>query len=97
MVEINFDVDMDIDQREFLKGIAEEYEKQIEQGEGIDCPTDDCDSETFDAELWLSDQNHLEGAAICNSCNERIELDIDDSQLHDAIGEIESELEDAFK
>lgn len=96
MVKISFDADVDIDHRDFVKNIAESYEKQIEQG-GIDCPTDGCDSESFDAELWVSDENHLEGAAICKSCNERIDLNIDDSQVHDAIEEIESGLEDAFK
>ncbi|CAM2927945.1 hypothetical protein [Halobacterium salinarum] len=96
MVDISFDADIDVDRREFLQGFAEEYEKKVEQGE-IDCPTDGCDSEVFDAEIWLSNQNHLEGAAICKSCNKRIDLNIDDSQVHDAVGEIESELEDAFK
>jgi hypothetical protein len=75
------------------EAMAEKYEKQIEHG-GIDCPTEDCESENFDAEVWVADTGGFEGTALCRGCNTRIELDFEDSEAQGAADDIEDSVED---
>lgn len=75
------------------EAMAENIEEQIEQG-AIECPTDGCDSNYFDAEVGVTDSGGFEGAAVCRECNTRIELDLEDSDAQDAADDIESQLDD---
>lgn len=93
MIEIEAEVD--VDEREILEMAAESYQQQIEEG-GIDCPTEGCDGNMVDAELWVTSQNHVDGEVLCKNCNTRVELDIDDSELQDAVNEIEETLSNMF-
>lgn len=78
-----------------LEELADAYAEQIEQG-GIDCPSEGCDSEAFDAELWTTDAGGLEGAAVCRGCNSRIDLDIGDSDVKEGLGEIKDSFNNMF-
>jgi len=90
---IDINIDVDFDREELLRAVADQYEAQIERGE-IDCPSEDCSSTAFDSELWISDSGGLEGAAICLECNERIDLDIDDSDVQNSLDDMESSVRD---
>lgn len=92
-MEIEFEVDFDGDG--LREALAENYAQQIEEG-GIDCPNEDCEGESFNAEIWTTDDGGFEGAAICRDCNSRIDLDLDDSQAKESIKEIEDEIENLF-
>lgn len=92
---IDIEANVDIDTNDFLESFADAYAKQLEQG-GMDCPADDCGSETFDVEMWVDNDTGIEGAAVCRGCNARIDLNIDDSEVKDAITEIEDAFESAF-
>ncbi|WP_276257206.1 hypothetical protein [Halomontanus rarus] len=98
MVEIDLDIEMsdvDIDKEGLLDELAEGYAKQIEDG-GIDCPKDGCDSKSFDAEVWTTDEGGFEGAAVCLKCNSRTNFDFEDSGVKDGIQELEDSLENLF-
>jgi hypothetical protein len=92
-MDITFEMDFDGDQ--LREAMAENYAQQIEQG-GIDCPTDSCDSENFDAEIWTTDNGGFDGAAVCRDCNTRIELDLEDSQAKESVKEIENQIDNLF-
>ncbi|WP_339105952.1 hypothetical protein [Haloterrigena salinisoli] len=94
MIDIEVD-SMDIDTDGMLEELADAYADQIEQG-GIDCPSDGCDSEAFNAELWTTDAGGLEGAAVCRECNSRIDLDLEDSDVKEGLKEIEDSLSNIF-
>jgi len=91
MVELNLDLDVDIDSRDFKEGIAESYARHIEES-GMECEKEDCKSNYLKAEVWVSDSGSIEGAAVCQECNSRINLNIEDSSVQDAIEEIEDAL-----
>ena len=91
MVEFNIDVDFDGD--ELKEALTEKYAAQIEQA-GVDCKTKGCESESFDAEMWTTDSGGFEGAVVCRECNERFELDLEDSQAQDALRDIQSQIKD---
>ena len=87
------------DKNDLLEAMAEKCEKQIENG-AIDCPTEKCGSNSFDAEVWVSDGGGFEGAAVCRECNERIEFNFEDSNAKDSVKSVEKavkDLEDSFK
>ena len=90
---IDIDIDVDFDRDSLLRAIADNYEKQIERG-AIDCPNEGCPGTAFDAELWIADSGGLEGAAICRDCNDRIDLNIDDSDVQASLDDIEGSVED---
>ena len=92
-MEISFEIDFDSD--ELREALAEKYAQQIEQG-GIDCPTDGCESESFDAEIWTTDGGGFDGEAVCRDCNTRINIDLEDSQAKESIREIENQIENLF-
>jgi len=73
--------------------MAETFERQIEGG-AIDCPTDGCDSDQFDAEVWVADSGGFEGTALCRACNTRIELNLEDSSAQAAADEVQDSYDD---
>lgn len=82
---IEFNVDVDIAEDSIKEAFADAAEDafreyvETEVGEGnLQC---DCGSRSFDVETWSSGSGRIEGAAICRDCNDRIELDIDTSDL----------------
>ena len=93
MVKIEFEVDFDTDA--LRDALAEKYAAQLEQGDN-ECPNEDCKGESFDAEIWTNQSGHFEGAAVCRTCNERFDLNIDDSQAQKEIRKLEKQIEDMF-
>jgi hypothetical protein len=87
---IEMSIDIDFDERELLDVLADNYAAELQQGV-IECPAEDCDSDVFDTEIWTTQSGGFEGAAVCRQCNERTELDLDDSQVKEAIRELERE------
>lgn len=82
-IDINIELDED-DFRETVADTAEEafrewIETEVRDGH-IEC---DCGSTSFDTETWYNGNNELQGAAVCRDCNERINLDIDTSEIDD--------------
>lgn len=73
--------------------LAEKYSQQLEEND-TECPYDDCSGNLFDAEIWVDDNDRFTGQALCLSCNRSFELDLDDSQAQDAIGEVEDAIDD---
>jgi peptide subunit release factor 1 (eRF1) len=79
------DIEFNFDEDEFRNAIADEVESmfieyvetEVERG-NIEC---DCGSWSFDVETWKNSNDEYEGAAICRDCNERIELEIDTSDI----------------
>lgn len=90
---VEFSVDVDFDEGDLRETLAEQYAVQIEHG-AINCETDDCDSESFDAEIWTNDNGGFEGAAFCRECNKRFELELDDSQVQEELDELEQQIKD---
>ena len=78
---------------DFRSAMAEQYEQQIEQG-AIDCPTERCDSNQFDAEVWVADSGGFEGTALCRACSTRIELNLVDSDAQAAADDVEDSYDD---
>lgn len=82
------DIEMDFDEDDFRNAIKDEIEAafieyvETEMGSGdLEC---DCGARSFDVETW-ENNGRYEGAAICRDCNERIELDIDTSDIDDLL------------
>lgn len=48
--------------------MAETFEQQIGRG-AIDCPTNGCDSDQFDAEVWVADSGGFEAIVPTRSSN----------------------------
>lgn len=90
---VEFSIDVDFDGNELRDALAKKYAAQIEEG-GIDCKTEECESESFDAEMWTTDNGGFEGAAVCRGCNKRFELDLEDSQIQDSLQDIEHQIKD---
>ena len=86
---MGFDIDIEIefDEDDFRDAVADQAEEifqewiETEVGDGhIEC---NCGSTSFDTETWYNGNNDLQGAAVCRECDERIELDIDTSEIED--------------
>lgn len=78
---------IDFDEDAFRNKIADRVEEMFidyvenQAGDGeIEC---DCGSRSFDVETWKTGSGGYEGAAICRECNQRINLDIDTSDIDD--------------
>lgn len=82
---------VDFDRREILKELADKFANQLEEGE-LTCPSEGCESDLFDVEMWVSSGGGLEGAAVCRECNKRFELNPEDSGVKQGLDEIEREL-----
>jgi len=90
------------DTEEILEAMKDDIEESISEGE-FECETEDCTSEQFDVSLYVADGSRFEGAAICQECNTRHEVNIpvqglsgiDDAaqELEDAMSDIEITLE----
>jgi hypothetical protein len=93
MVKIELDIDFDEDG--LRDALAEKYAAQLEQSNN-ECPNEDCNGESFDAEMWINQSGHFEGAAVCRTCNNRFDLNIDDSQVQKEIQQLENQIEDMF-
>lgn len=92
---IEFDVDVDVDEAELLSALADGYEQQLEE-EGFDCQSEGCSGEHIEAEIWVTDSQHLDGEVLCKDCNSRTELDIDDSDVQEAVEDIERQFNNLF-
>ncbi|MFC6942851.1 hypothetical protein ACFQE8_23305 [Salinirubellus sp. GCM10025818] len=73
--------------------MAERFERKIKRGV-IDCPTDGCDSNQFDAEVWVADSGGFEATALCRACNTRIELNLEDSGAQTAADKVQDSYDD---
>lgn len=84
---MDFNVEVDFDESEFKAAVADQIEEmfrehletEVRRGH-IEC---ECGSDSFDIETWYDAADQLQGAAVCRECNERIELDIDTSDIDD--------------
>lgn len=88
---IDISVNVEYDQSEVEGWAAEAVEEHIRSG-GIECPADECNSRDFDVRLW-SGHTGVEGRAICGECGSEIDIDVDLSEVEDAIDEIASTFE----
>lgn len=78
---------------DLLSDMAEAYEKQLEESD-IQCPYEGCSGTTIDAEISVDRNGRFEGEALCLSCNQIFELDIEDSQARDAVGDVTDAVDD---
>lgn len=72
---------------ELLDEMAEAYSQQLEEND-TECPYDDCSATVFDVEIWVDENDRFTGEALCLSCNRVFELDLEDSQAQEAVGDV---------
>lgn len=82
---MEIDVEVDFDEDEFREAFAEHAKEQFKEwiegnagNGGIEC---DCGSRSFDVETWWGPNDEIKAAGVCVSCNERVEIDVDTSDL----------------
>jgi len=82
---MGFDVDINLDEDEFQNAIADQMDELVEEwleseaGEGhFEC---DCGSDFFDIKPWRDAAGALKASAVCRECNERMEIDVDMSEI----------------
>jgi hypothetical protein len=77
---------MEIDTDEFRKAMADslvdltkEYLETEARENHFEC---DCGSTTFDIEAWEDTAGDIQAAGVCRECNERLEIDVDMSDIN---------------
>ena len=84
------------DSEDVLEAMRGDVEQEVSEGQ-FECETEDCNSESFDVNLYVADGSRFEGTAVCRECNERHELNIPvdgTNDMDDAAQDLEDALDD---
>lgn len=85
-----FNIEDDFDEDVFRESIADRigdmFRAWVEREAGAGRIICDCGSRSFDVETWKTANGELAGAAVCRVCNDRVDIDIDTSDLNDLRG-----------
>ena len=80
-----FDIDIEINEDELQNAIINQMDELVEEwleneaGNGHwEC---DCGSDFFDVKSWRNADGELKAAAVCRECNERMDIEVDMTEL----------------
>lgn len=87
---VEFNINVEFDEKEIQNAIADHAEELVQEwleSEARDGSFEcECGSISFDIETWENANNDIRAAGICRECNDRMEIDVDTSELDELRG-----------